>query len=302
MRPLLIAMLSLVPACLSPDDAPTLSSSSQGVVTHNKIGANKIGANKIGANKIGANKIGANKIAANKIALNVDAADDLLATADGQEVLNFLVSCALRADQTLVAILQDGTELDFFGDVGLAPEWIHRPLNQIDKGWVSACMFSRVNNHDVSLPISFRGPTHALATTPDELATYTLDEGAFYGQLFTPGNDPINWIACRGRDNTGTPTGGLADRDCARPDPANPGLTLCGFKFAGDCADFTPPPNRFACRRQTSGTFYVDCLDHAGFYAHHHDDDDDDDDFDRDRGCHGDDGTFKQVITTFTTP
>jgi hypothetical protein len=272
-------------------EAPSQSSTSQGVVTHNKIGTNKIASNKIGTNKIGTNKIGADKIGADKLALNVDAAADLLATPDGQEVLSFLITCALRDDQILVAILPDGTELDFFGEVGLAPQWVKRPLNEPEKGWVSACMFSRVNNHDVTVAISFRGPNPVLATTPDELAGWSLEEGAFYGQLFTPGDEPIDWIAYRGRDNVDGAGGGLADRDCARPDPANPGFTLCGFKFAGDCGDFTPPASPFACATQTPGTFYVNCLDHAGFGTHHH----------ADLGCHHD-PAFHQVITTFTMP
>ncbi len=50
--------------------------------------------------------------------------------------------------------------------------------------------------------------------------------------------------AIRPPDDSGT----LDLRDCAEPDPAHPGLTLCGFKYAGDCADWTRPKNAYACK------------------------------------------------------
>ena len=245
------------------------------------------------------NKISANKISANKLSVNIEAAGDLLSTPDGQEVFSFLVSCALPDTVTLEATLPDGTVLDFFGELGLAPQWVHRPLNNDDKGWVSACMFARVNNHDVSIPISLRGPTHALTADADERAGWPLEEGAFYGMLFTPDDQPINWIACRGRDLAAQgQTGGLVDRDCAAPDPAHPGLTLCGFNWAGDCADFViPPKNDFACEKFDSrGTFYENCLDNPGFSDRRHGRDDD-----NNNGCHPHQQEFQQVITTFTT-
>jgi hypothetical protein len=98
------------------------------------------------------------------------------------------------------------------------------------------------------------------------------------------------WIACRGRDQAAGETGGLVDRDCAEPDPADPTHTLCGFTYAGDCADFAPPPNAFACQRFSNQGYYVECSDHAAFGGddqHGHECDH------RDR--------FREVITTFTT-
>src|SRR5262249_38716067 len=104
----------------------------------------------------------------------------------------------------------------------------------------------------------------------------------------TPGDDPILWIACRGRDQAAGETGGVVDRGCAEPDPGGPSKTQCGVEDAGDCADFAPPPNAFACKDFSNEGFYVDCLDHPAFSARHH------------RNHHDDD--FRQVITTFVTP
>jgi hypothetical protein len=288
MRALLISAFgSLIAACVGND--PAESTTTQSVVSENKLVANKLVANKLVANKLVANKLVANKLVANKLVANKLAVHDLLGTADGREVLSYIISCAIPDGVIIVAFADDGTEYDFPGEVGLTPTWEHHPLNDIGKGWISACLFARVNAHDVAVPISLRGPNRALATTPDELAGWPLEEGAFYGDYFTPGTDPIIWIACRGKDKAAGDTGGLVDRDCAAPDPADPTHTQCGFTYAGDCADFTPPPNKFACRKFSNQGFYVDCKDHPAF-----DGDNDGDD----NACHD---TFRQVITTFAT-
>jgi hypothetical protein len=49
-------------------------------------------------------------------------------------------------------------------------------------------------------------------------------------------------------------------RDCTWPDPENPGKTLCGFNYAGDCASFTEWPEPYSCRNVESIGGY------SGFY------------------------------------
>lgn len=254
--------------------------------------------NKLAANKVTANKLAANKLTANKLAVNMRAAGDLLATPDGREVFSFLVSCALPEDQILVATLPDDTTIEFPGELGLAPSWAHHPLDRVGQGWVSACIFARVNAHGLSIAISLRGPHPALTVGDDERAGWPLEEGAFYGNLFTPDDQPIEWIACRGRDQAAGETGGLVDRDCTEPDPADPTHTQCGFTFAGDCADFAAVPDRFACARFSERGFYVSCEDHAAFVAPSRHDDGDAEDGGSPHD-HGD--VLRQVITTFTT-
>ena len=120
-------------------------------------------------------------------------------------MLSFIVSCALPADAALVATLPDGEPFEFYGEIGLANEWLNHPLRKAGRGWVSACLFARVNNHDVTAPLSMRGQTQALATTPDEQATWSLEEGAFYGDYFVAPGEPVQWIACRGKDQAAEP-------------------------------------------------------------------------------------------------
>jgi len=195
-----------------------------------------------------------NRLATNQLDLDPSAAADLLATEGGREVLGYIVECAIPEGQKLVGIYA-GTAYEFEGALGLAPDWVMRPLDRKGQRWVSACLFARVNKAGISVQISLRGPHGALTTTADELSTWTLEEGAFWGNVFF--TEPIDWNACRGVDQAAGESGQLADRDCTEPDPENPGFTLCGFEYAGDCGDFAL---QAACRSfDADGMYYESC-------------------------------------------
>jgi hypothetical protein len=257
-----------------------------------RIAVNRLSVERITANRAALNRLAEKRLlvktrgAANPLLLNVDSAKNLLTTAEGRELLGFIVNCAIPLDQTLVADF-NGEHLEFFGELGLTPEWLDHPLTDKGKGWMSACLLARVSNTDVPIAVSFRGPNTALASDPDELSAWTLEEGAFYGNLFRPLNQQAAMFACRGKDLASGVSGGLIDRDCAKPDPARPGLTMCGFTYAGDCGAFAA---RHACENfSRPGTFYKEC--HTSPSVSAHDDDGGDDDV-----------TFRQVITTYVLP
>ncbi|MBA2541542.1 MAG: hypothetical protein H0V17_18005 [Deltaproteobacteria bacterium] len=240
----------------------------------NKLAANKLAANKLAANKLAANKLAANKLAANKLQLDQVGANELLATPEGREVLGFVISCAIEPGQILVAEFE-GETFEFAGEVGLANHWLTSPVDDAGAGWVSACLFARVNAANVAIPISLRGNSPILATDADERAGWSLQEGAFYGNFFTDDGEAIDWNACRGEDQAAGETGGLMERDCAEPctpgdvlDGGDPmvsgdeticeaGQTQCGFHFAGDCGDFAA---EHACKLfDDNGSFYKKC-------------------------------------------
>ncbi len=236
-------MLSSLAFVACTDESENLSSGSHGVVTNNRITSNRISSNRISSNRFEA---------------NIESMGDLLDTPEGQELLAFLLGCALPEGVTVVAPdPAGGPAIEFYGELGVAPEWINRGLDRSDRRWVTACILSRVNDAGVSVEISMRGPLAALDSTPAERASHTIEEGAFYGDIFGAVNQPLQWFACRGRDQAAGETGGLVDRDCAEPDPANPGKTFCEFTFAGDCADFTAPKNKYAC--ESFSDYYEDC-------------------------------------------
>jgi hypothetical protein len=66
--------------------------------------------------------------------------------------------------------------------------------DEVCQRWVSACLFARANAVGISVPISMRGPHPALDTTPQEVADYPLQEGAFWGNWF----DGTGMYACYG--------------------------------------------------------------------------------------------------------
>ncbi len=290
MRSALLWLLVAVslPACAQ---APDESSTSAEVISVNRILLNRILLNRILLNRIALNQIALNRISTGRLSVNMSSAGDLLATADGRDVFSLVVSCAVPSDVTLVATV-NGTPFEFPGEVGLAPQWLAAQLDRPGQRWVSACMFARVNAHEVVIPISMRGPHPELATSAGERAAWTLEEGAFFGNAFGPVTEPLQAFACRGKDKAAGNAGELADRDCAAPDPANPGFTLCGMIFAGDCGNFAPDQ---ACESFSArGTFYREC--HTSPIRAHHD---------GDQGRYPDRDearVFEQVITTFATP
>ena len=261
----LVVSGGLLAACL--DEAPDESTGVYSVESHNRLGANRLGANRLGANRLGANRLGANGL----IALNRESAEELLATDDGREVLSYIVSCALPDGMVLIdEDPEPGAPSEYFGALGLAPDWLDAPLDSVGKGWVSACLFARVNANAEAVPISLRGRHPELATTAQEELDYPVQEGAFYGNYFTPIEVPIAWFSCRGTGQAAGETGGVADRDCAEPS-SDPNVSQCGFTYQGDCFG-----KHKACAQ-----------DRGGVYSHCDDDES---------------GPAKQVITTYVAP
>ncbi len=181
-----------------------------------------------------------------------DPGQDAAATPPGQELLSLLVACALPADVTLVATVS-GARVEFFGDLGLAPRWLREPLDRAGRAWVSGCVMAQLSETALAIPVLLRGPRRGLAASPDERDAWSLEEGAFFGDLFADVDAPLPWFACRGVGDAGDPA--LADRVCTEPDDDRPGQTRCGMVFVGSC--------QAACASSRRG-FYEGCQG-AGF-------------------------------------
>jgi len=153
-------------------------------------------------------------------------AAEMAATPSASEYLSYLVACALPADRTLTV-----GSLEYFGELGLAPTWTSAALSRAGREAISACVLARLNDRGVELEISMRGPRLELSSDEKEVAP--VEEGAFWGDLFTAADQPLTWFACRGRGSLDA--GGLIDRTCGRQDPAHLDSTLCGLSFAGPC-------------------------------------------------------------------
>lgn len=151
-----------------------------------------------GTNAMSHNALNLNALNLNALNLNALPSAGLAAIRDpgfigdlAREALRYMVSCALRADQSFSF---DWTGSDdvvhsevYPGLLGLRPAWATGPLDAEGQRMVSACLAARVNYYRVPVLISARSLRDPLKTLVDsqELADYPDVEGAFWGNLFS---------------------------------------------------------------------------------------------------------------------
>src|SRR5437899_210440 len=125
MRQVVLALVasSSVTACLDPGSGET-SSTSQHVVTKNRLATNRLATN---------------RLATNQLLANPGTSTDILSTVDGRNVYSYVVSCALPSGTTIEADVpgansttdpdycDDAGHCVFQGGVGVAAEWIDEP-------------------------------------------------------------------------------------------------------------------------------------------------------------------------------
>ena len=160
------------------------------------------------------------------------ASGPLTETVQGRELLSYLVSCALPAG--VHAILPGASAtVSFPGDLGLAPGWRERPLTPAEQEIVSACILARVNAFGVPVRLSMRALSgtrgvSGLRTDDDERQTFTLFEGAFFGNIFA---DPPRKFACTGDAKIEELR--ALKRICTLA--ATGGTSVCDFVITGPC-------------------------------------------------------------------
>lgn len=220
-----ILVLAIVVSGCAVSDDPALGTTESHVEAENRLATNRLATNRLATNRLATNSLSSTAALAD---LTTMASDD-----GGRELLTYMVSCALPAGANL-EVSTDAGVYTFEGLLGLAPTWLDTPLSLTDRRWVSACLLARVNYYGVSVHLSMRGDTPALATTNDEIAAYPLYEGAFWGDLFGSGDQVKN--ACISRFKSHDPQ--IADlplRQCTVP--TGTGSTWCDFTAAGVCED-----------------------------------------------------------------
>jgi hypothetical protein len=131
--------------------------------------------------------------------------------------------------------------------------WQSGTCDESCQRWVSACVLARTNAYGVHVQISMRAPTvtplnhelqyakirAALATSPDEVVTYSFREGAYYGNLFaTTPIDPATSLPATYPGTDGPATGPIASTPsfyaCAGPDSNVPQITRRFCSSQGD--------------------------------------------------------------------
>lgn len=293
MRLMYLAAATLV-ACTV--EAPDTSVTEQNAEIHNRLAGNRLAGNRLAGNRLAGNRLAGNALS-NTSFEALEETDGILDTADGREVYYYIVSCALPDTITIEADITDPNLEDtppdspwtcsaaahhcsFPGNIGLTPSWMHRKLDEKGEGWISACLFARVNRHGITKDISMRGRKDGLAITDFEKQMFTVQEGAFFGNLFDDpesDEDEIDWNACSG---SGIADASMSERDCAVENlngyvengvsyPPEPGRTICGFKYAGPCGNLDANGEKldqsYACDLYNPNTtIYQSCHERAG--------------------------------------
>ena len=147
--------------------------------------------------------------------------DALFATPNDRLFFQYMVECALPEGAKLKYSGANGM-LEFHGALGLAPEWAMSSCGQPCQEWVTACMFARTNYYGIPVQFSMRGANPAIMVGDDEKKFATVEEGAFFGNMFL---DPQVGFACRGSGD----------------DPITTVVRRCTFADPGMGATGAPP-------------------------------------------------------------
>ena len=152
-----------------------------------------------------------------------------------RKALAFAVACALDSTQTVTYTVSGVTYIET-GMMGIAPGWRTAAISATEAAWVSACMFSHVNDVAHLVWVSLRGAQSSLATTTQEQSDYQVEEGAFWGKAFV-NLGSVHGYSCLGVDQAAGDTyGELPYRNCAQWDGVSgSNASPCGMSYAGLC-------------------------------------------------------------------
>lgn len=189
------------------------------------------------------------------------AASPLMSDADGRSLLAYVITCAFDWE-TKVTVSMEGKTASFEGGIGLAKGWSGRALTHSEKRWMTACLLAHANALGRKVPLSLRGSHPALATTTDEELEFTVEEGAYYGNLFNRESDKPEVLACSGKsaeDPCARVTSRwVADRVCAEGSATE---SACGFFVVGSC--FASDSEALRACNYAGPNGYRDCFPRA---------------------------------------
>jgi hypothetical protein len=186
---------------LACDREPALT---KNAMSHNALTSNALTSNGW-SNGVRLNGVRLNGVRLNGVRLNGVRLNGADLSCEGHEIqfFQYLVGCALRADQTATLHVDDHA-YTFEGAMGLAPEWADGDCGESCQQWVSSCLIARSNARGERVEISLRGDHASLATTRFEEAAFPAAEARYYGNLFAdepvvaacllPGNDELERV------------------------------------------------------------------------------------------------------------
>jgi hypothetical protein len=166
------------------DEGENLGTAEEAALTSNALTSNALTSNALTSNALTSNALTSNALTSNALTSNA-LTSNALTDANARELLRYVVSCALPKGAKIELTI-DGTAYRFEGQLGLAPEWglDGGSCDATCRGWVSGCVLSRLNYLGQAVPISVRGDSPALGTTPAERGAFPKREAAYFGDIF----------------------------------------------------------------------------------------------------------------------
>ncbi|WP_437954298.1 hypothetical protein WME76_22125 [Sorangium sp. So ce119] len=225
--------------------------------------------NALAPNALAPNALAPNALAPNALAPNALAPNALAAIkspgpsgVQSREFMRYLVSCALRPDQTFSFSWTDSSGVVrpevYRGELGMAHWWATGGIanDTYVQRQITSCIAARTNWYGTHVMISLRNTESSMSSSPAERATYTVREGAFWGNLFV--STPYV-RACY--SPSGVARARQLQRDCAAGhlsvDPATGATTVqqCGpMTIVGSC-------DAVCNRVDPVAGFYAGCLE-----------------------------------------
>jgi hypothetical protein len=183
--------------------------------------------------------------------------DALLAHPAGAEHLEYIARCALDDGQTLSA-----GGASYPGLYGLATAWVDAGCDESCQKWLSACVLAHANGYGIEVTISLRGAHRGLAWDQAIAQEFTLQEAAFYGNVFQVASSELPPLyACSGRaliawdedpEHHESSLDYLQRRICGTGGP-------CGLDYSGPCV-YPPVMQASTCARDAGWEdYYGDC-------------------------------------------
>ncbi|WP_437284226.1 hypothetical protein [Sorangium sp. So ce406] len=185
-----------------------------------------------------------------------------------RDLMRYLVSCALRPDQTFSFSWTDSAGVVrsevYRGELGMAHWWATGAITNDTyvQRQITACLAARTNWYGTHVTISLRNAESSMSSSISERQTYTVREGAFWGNLFA--STPYV-RACY--TPSGVARARQLQRDCAAGhltvDPATGATTVqqCGpMTIVGSC-------DAVCNRVDTEAGFYAGCLENPATSA-----------------------------------
>lgn len=216
----------------------------QGVVVDNGISTNGISTNGISTNGISTNGISTNGLSSQSFRDWFDAEP-----AVREETMRYIILCAVAEGQSRSYTSSlTGETYTWQGRLGLAPGWASglRATEQ-EQQVVSACLAAHVNKLGLHVQISLLGldgEGARIAYDEQELATYSVQEGCFFGNLFQ--EEPVH----AGNDGLALSSSQSTARVCALPGAG--GSAQCApMGYVGSCAAH--------CTRSAGSPYYESC-------------------------------------------